>query len=116
MTPRALARVSPRAGRAVPIVGLALLAFVALAIPAASAQQTTAPATTAPANGITPTSVKVGGLGWALEYGGADVGARARFARANASGGVNGRTIDYVGFRDDGGDPAASAKAATAYP
>jgi ABC-type branched-subunit amino acid transport system substrate-binding protein len=54
----------------------------------------------------------VGGLGWALEYGGADVGARARFARANASGGVNGRTIDYVGFRDDGGDPATSAKAA----
>jgi len=56
--------------------------------------------------------VRVGGLGWALEYGGADVGARARFARANVSGGVNGRTIDYVGFRDDGGDPATSAKVA----
>ena len=26
---------------------------------------------------------------------------------------MNGRTIDYVGFRDDGGDPATSAKAAT---
>ncbi len=111
---RAWRGVSRRAAGVVPI---AVLGVLTLTVTTASGQQTTAPSTTAPAStspspGFTATSVKVGGLGWALQYGGADVGARARFARANASGGVNGRTIDYVGFRDDGGDPAASAKAA----
>ena len=64
--------------------------------------------------GITATTIRVGGLGDALLYGGADIGARARFQRANADGGVNGRTIDYVGFRDDGGDPASDTAAAAA--
>jgi ABC-type branched-subunit amino acid transport system substrate-binding protein len=62
--------------------------------------------------GLTPTSVRVAGLGDSLRYGGADVGARARFARANAAGGVNGRTIDYQGMLDDGGDQANDAKLA----
>ena len=114
MTPRSWRAGSRRAGKLVPI---AIVAMLALSATSASGQQTTAPSTTAssstsPSTGFTATSVKVGGLGWALQYGGADVGARARFARANASGGVNGRTIDYVGFRDDGGDAATSAKAA----
>ena len=47
--------------------------------------------------GVTPTSIKVGGLGDALLYSGADVGAKARFTRENTAGGVNGRTFDYVG-------------------
>jgi ABC-type branched-subunit amino acid transport system substrate-binding protein len=81
------------------------------------ASTTAAPTTTAaPAatgeHGITDNSVKVGGLGWALAYGGADVGARARFARANAEGGVNGRMINYIGMRDDNGDPNADQQAA----
>jgi ABC-type branched-subunit amino acid transport system substrate-binding protein len=102
--------------RATGVATIAVVAALALSTTPASGQQTTAPTTTAasPTPGLTATSVKVGGLGWALQYGGADVGARARFARANASGGVNGRTIDYVGFRDDGGDAAKSAKAAAA--
>jgi len=58
--------------------------------------------------GVTPTSIKVGGLGDAQRYVGADTGARARFARENAAGGVNGRTFDYVGFRDDKGDGTAN--------
>jgi branched-chain amino acid transport system substrate-binding protein len=62
--------------------------------------------------GVTATSIRVGGLGDSLFYGGADIGARARFQRANADGGVNGRTIDYVGFTDDGGDPASDTAAA----
>ena len=63
--------------------------------------------------GVTDTSIKVGGLGYSFVYGGADIGAKARFQRANDAGGVNGRTIDYVGFTDDGGDPTAGTAAAT---
>jgi ABC-type branched-subunit amino acid transport system substrate-binding protein len=63
--------------------------------------------------GVTATSIKVGGLGYSFLYGGADIGARARFQRANDAGGVNGRTIDYTGFTDDGGDPTAGTTAAT---
>jgi ABC-type branched-subunit amino acid transport system substrate-binding protein len=65
------------------------------------------------ARGVTDTSIKVGGLGYSLVYGGADVGAKARFQRANDAGGVNGRTIDYLGVTDDGGDPTAGTAAAT---
>jgi len=54
--------------------------------------------------GVTATSVKVGGLGDAALYAGAEIGAKARFQRANDAGGVNGRTINFVGLRDDGGD------------
>jgi ABC-type branched-subunit amino acid transport system substrate-binding protein len=53
--------------------------------------------------GVSPTSIKVGGLGDGLHYSGADMGARARFMRENSAGGVNGRLFDYVGFRDDQG-------------
>ena len=64
--------------------------------------------------GVTETSIKVGGLGNSFSFGGADIGARARFQRANDAGGVNGRTIDYTGVADDGGgDPAAGTAAAT---
>ena len=42
---------------------------------------------------------------------GADIGAQARFARANARGGVAGRTIEYSGTETDGGDPARSTGA-----
>jgi ABC-type branched-subunit amino acid transport system substrate-binding protein len=80
---------------------------------------TTAPATTAPAHaptggtrGVTDTSVTVGGMGYSLLYGGADVGAKARFQRANDAGGVNGRTIDYRGFSDDGANPDTGTTAA----
>ena len=45
------------------------------------------------------------GSAYSFLYGGADVGAKARFQRANDAGGVNGRTIDYAGFADDSGDP-----------
>lgn len=82
----------------------------------AATTTTTAPATTTPSGGtrgVTATSIKVAGLGYSFLYGGADIGARARFQRANDAGGVNGRTIDYAGFSDDGGDPTAGTTAAT---
>jgi hypothetical protein len=98
-------------------VGVTALMVCAVLASDAGAQTTTAggPTTTAAsASGITSTSVTVGGLGWSLLYSGADAGAKARFARANASGGVNGRTIDYLGMRDDDGiaanDTAAVAQ------
>ena len=65
------------------------------------------------ASGVTATSIKVAGLGDSFLYGGADIGAKARFQRANDAGGVHGRTIDYAGFTDDGGDPTAGTTAAT---
>ena len=106
-------------------VGLTALVVVVAAAGVAGAQSTTTPPTTAPktttpttpattaTRGVTATSIKVGGVGYSYVYGGADVGARARFQRANDSGGVNGRTIDYLGFADDGGDPAAGTTAVT---
>lgn len=76
-----------------------------------TAPSTTAAATTPTVRGVTATSIKVSGVGYSYLYGGADVGARARFQRANDSGGVDGRTIDYLGFADDGGDPTAGTNA-----
>jgi len=61
--------------------------------------------------GVTDTSIKVGGVVVKTSptgYSTADteLGAKARFDRANAEGGVNGRKIDYSGTEDDGMDPA----------
>src|SRR5262249_21880129 len=125
--PRAAERVAPRLrlGGSVKraAVVAAACALVVSTAGVASAKSTappsTAPTTTASggagggwgAEGATATSIKVAGLGDAALYGGADVGARARFQRANDGGGVNGRTIDYLGSSDDGGDPAAGSTA-----
>jgi branched-chain amino acid transport system substrate-binding protein len=54
--------------------------------------------------GVTDTSITVGGLSQLQNYAGIEEGAAARFARANEEGGVNGRTIDFVGVRDDASD------------
>jgi len=89
------------------------LGLVVAAVTTAAARTTTTTLTTTTSAGVTATSIRVGGLGYSLVYGGADVGAEARFRRANDAGGVDGRTIDYLGFTDDGGDPAAGAAAAT---
>ena len=45
--------------------------------------------------GIAPLTSASGG------YPGADIGAKARFARVNEEGGINGRTINYLGTKDD---------------
>lgn len=67
--------------------------------------------------GVTAQSVKVGGIVSMTSASGyskkdTDLGARARYMRANAEGGVNGRTIDYLGAEDDGQDPAKNMAAA----
>ncbi|MFI6488479.1 ABC transporter substrate-binding protein [Streptomyces sp. NPDC050564] len=67
--------------------------------------------------GVTDHSIKVGGIvsmttatGYSKKD--TDLGAKARFDRANAEGGVNGRKIDYLGAEDDGQDPAKNLAAA----
>jgi branched-chain amino acid transport system substrate-binding protein len=54
--------------------------------------------------GVTDTTITVGGLSQLANYAGIEEGAAARFERANAEGGVNGRTIEFLGVRDDGSD------------
>ncbi|MDJ0381727.1 ABC transporter substrate-binding protein [Streptomyces sp. G-G2] len=67
--------------------------------------------------GVSDTSVKVGGIVSMTSASGyskkdTDLGARARYQRANAEGGINGRVIDYLGAEDDGQDPAKNLAAA----
>ncbi|MCX5193434.1 ABC transporter substrate-binding protein [Streptomyces sp. NBC_00249] len=67
--------------------------------------------------GVTADSVKVGGIVSMTSASGyskkdTDLGARARYARANAEGGVNGRKIEYIGAEDDGQDPGKNLAAA----
>ncbi|MER6978317.1 ABC transporter substrate-binding protein [Streptomyces carpinensis] len=66
--------------------------------------------------GINGKVITIGGTGTNTKAGqhtlpGLDVGAKARFARANREGGVNGYTFNYVGFQDDNGQPGASQQA-----
>ena len=89
--------------------GIAVVLLVATATTGGA--QTSAPERGG--SGVTATSIKVAGVGDSFVYGGADIGAKARFQRANDAGGVRGRTIDYAGFTDDGGDPTAGTTAAT---
>ena len=63
------------------------------------ASNTTQPAATGP-------EIVVGGLVTKAIFPGSEIGARARFERANREGGVNGRMIKYLGDLDDGGDSA----------
>ncbi|MFE4667535.1 ABC transporter substrate-binding protein [Streptomyces sp. NPDC056716] len=58
-------------------------------------------------------TVKVGGLVTrtsAIGYttAAAEIGAKARFERANAEGGVHGRTVDFTGAQDDAMNPATA--------
>jgi branched-chain amino acid transport system substrate-binding protein len=71
------------------------------AIPAQSGQTT---------RGIVGHVIRIGGVGTDTVGGqhvlpGLSDGARARFARANREGGINGYTFDYVGFADDAATP-----------
>ncbi|MGW6536188.1 ABC transporter substrate-binding protein [Streptomyces sp. NPDC055051] len=69
------------------------------------------------ARGVTADTIKVGGIVSMTTASGyskkdTDLGARARYDRANAEGGVNGRKIAYLGAEDDGQDPARNLAAA----
>lgn len=67
--------------------------------------------------GVTAESVKVGGLlvktsSFGMSFASTEIGAKARFDRANAEGGVHGRKIEFVGAQDDTADPAKDIAAA----
>ncbi|MER5253588.1 MULTISPECIES: ABC transporter substrate-binding protein [unclassified Streptomyces] len=67
--------------------------------------------------GVSADSIKVGGIVSMTTASGyskkdTDLGAKARFDRANAAGGVHGRKIDYLGAEDDGQDPGKNLAAA----
>ncbi|KJK46209.1 MULTISPECIES: ABC transporter substrate-binding protein [unclassified Streptomyces] len=67
--------------------------------------------------GVTTDSIRVGGIVSMTTASGyskkdTDLGAKARYMRANAEGGVNGRRIEYLGAEDDGQDPAKNLAAA----
>ncbi|MEV6397983.1 ABC transporter substrate-binding protein [Streptomyces sp. NPDC051907] len=67
--------------------------------------------------GVTADSIKVGGIVSMTTASGyskkdTDLGARARYERANAEGGVHGRKIEYLGAEDDGQDPGRNLAAA----
>ncbi|MCX5381311.1 ABC transporter substrate-binding protein [Streptomyces sp. NBC_00091] len=73
----------------------------------------------APGNtrGVTDKTIKVGGIVSMTSASGyskkdTDLGAKARYLRANAEGGVHGRRIDYTGAEDDGQDPGKNLAAA----
>jgi hypothetical protein len=90
-----------------------ITASTALSSAESSAGAASAPATSAPAAtpGVTRTTVTVGGLvGADPTSTGAEIGAQARFARANRRGGVAGRTVEYAGNAAD-----ATAAAATVF-
>ena len=67
--------------------------------------------------GVTDDTITVGGLlfkttPFGLSNADQEIGARAAFLAANDAGGVHGRTIDFIGAKDDGGDPARNTSAA----
>ncbi|MFF5449206.1 ABC transporter substrate-binding protein [Streptomyces sp. NPDC012888] len=107
-----------------PIRALAAAAAALALVSACNSASTkgTAPgkdASTAARNtrGVTEDSIKVGGIVSMTTSSGyskkdTDLGARARYLRANAEGGVHGRRIDYVGTEDDGQDPGKNLAAA----
>jgi ABC-type branched-subunit amino acid transport system substrate-binding protein len=72
----------------------------ALLVPAAGAAAT--PRAVTASNG----TITVAGLGYKQNYGDADVGAQARFKRANDDHEIKGYTIDYKEFADENNDPA----------
>lgn len=70
-----------------------------------------------PERGVTDDSVRVGGLvtksgPTTALYDDTETGARARFERANAEGGVHGRTIDFGEAEDDGLESSRQVDAA----
>jgi hypothetical protein len=72
---------------------------------------------TLPTPGVTRTTITVVGIVTAdAASRGADVGAQARFARANAGGGVDGRKIVYSGTSGDAGGAISSGSAFAVVP
>jgi ABC-type branched-subunit amino acid transport system substrate-binding protein len=68
--------------------------------------------TPAASRGFDGTTITVAGMGSATNFADADVGAQARFKRANDTDELDGITIDYLEFADDKQDPAVATSEA----
>ena len=62
--------------------------------------------------GFDGTTLKVAGIGSAVNFADADIGARARFERANDTDELDGIQIEYAEFADDKQDPAVATSEA----
>jgi ABC-type branched-subunit amino acid transport system substrate-binding protein len=94
---------------------MVVTAVLTLLVTGCAAQQKSAGGAAAP--GVTATTIKIGGVLTKTSASGystkdAEVGAKARFERANAAGGVHGRKIEFLGAEDDGQDAAKGDAAA----
>jgi ABC-type branched-subunit amino acid transport system substrate-binding protein len=85
------------------VVVAAVVALVAIAVVPATGAADTKRAFTASGG-----TIPVAGLGYVKNYGDANVGAQARFQRANDTHEIKGWTIDYKEFADDNNDPTTA--------
>lgn len=93
-----------------PVALVSLIVVVGVTLTSATRSVPRASAATNTTTGVTRRTVTVAGIvGADAASAGADVGAQARFARANRSGGVAGRTIQYSGNATDAASVASSA-------
>ncbi|MDP9861070.1 MULTISPECIES: ABC transporter substrate-binding protein [Streptosporangium] len=103
--------------QAVRLIGLVTAAALTAAGCAAGQRTAGGASGAAGAAGVTDTTITVGGVLTKTSASGystkdAEIGARARFQRANEAGGVHGRRIEFVGAEDDGQDAAKGDAAA----
>ncbi|WP_202638867.1 ABC transporter substrate-binding protein [Bailinhaonella thermotolerans] len=97
---------------------IAMTAVLALAITGCAAEKKGGgTASGSGSQGVTDTTIRVGGVLTKTSATGysttdAEIGARARFQRANESGGVHGRKIEFIGAEDDNQDAAKGDAAA----
>ncbi|WP_434975366.1 ABC transporter substrate-binding protein [Streptomyces mesophilus] len=106
-----------RSFRAIAAASAALLLATACNSASNSADGSDNPGKGGSVRGVTDDSIKVGGIVSMTTASGyskkdTDLGAKARYDRANAEGGINGRKIDYIGAEDDGQDPGKNMAAA----
>jgi ABC-type branched-subunit amino acid transport system substrate-binding protein len=90
--------------RFVGLLSVPVLVLSGVATSGASARESTQSG--GAARGVTATAITIGGLADLTSFAGTDVGVKARFERANREGPINGRRINFIGVKDDGGDSA----------
>src|SRR5215813_12587530 len=92
--------------RAALLTGAVLTTIAGMLLPTTATAQSSA-------RGVSDTTIKVAGLGFADQLGDGSIGAQARFARANRDHELpGGRKIDYVEFADDKADATTATSEA----
>jgi ABC-type branched-subunit amino acid transport system substrate-binding protein len=89
-----------RRAKALVVATAVVVAVAAVGVPSASGGSSV--------RGFDGKTLKTGGLGLASNFGGNDIGTKARFKRANDTNELKGITLEYVGFADDKADPATA--------